>query len=65
MVCRGVQWKYVLVKYKASTKPDGSLVIQLYSGTLYAKTKYFFVNTQSGVKTIEYFHCTCMITHLY
>ena len=22
----------------------------------------YFLNTQSGVKTIEYFHCTCMIT---
>ena len=22
----------------------------------------FFLNNQSGVKTIEYFHCTCMIT---
>ena len=24
----------------------------------------FVLNTQSGVKTIEYFHCTCMITVL-
>ena len=23
---------------------------------------YIFLNTQSGVKTIEYFHCTCRIT---
>ena len=22
----------------------------------------FFLNTQSGVKTIDYFHCTCMNT---
>ena len=25
---------------------------------------FIFLNTQSGVKTIEYFHCTCRITNI-
>ena len=28
----------------------------------YWRARLFFLNTQDGVKTIEYFHCTCMIT---
>ena len=39
------------------------MVIKLYSGTYTPKPRFFiFLNTQSGVKTIEYFHCTCRIT---
>ena len=53
-----LQWNYLLFYFKTSKKPDGCLVIKLYSGTLHAKTKvYSFFNNQSGVKTIEYFHC--------
>ena len=64
MVFRGGQWKYVVVKFKTSKKTDEHFEYLTLLPYRTRQNRGFvdLVNTQSVVKAIEYFHCTCRIT---